>query len=350
MKMDIRCLISSLALLPAAWCAEPANFCQPSPAVAAALETAAAASAAVTGPFAALDRAAPFLAVRDRYPDDLFSHERYQDAIHEYGIEGHLQLLDKQYAELESKHKDDLMYRYLVLRAMAGRNTPAAIRGMNELLAQSPEFAPAHQTLAEIYGTEAFRQPDKEQSEKDKYLAACPGGTFTKRPPPIPEVSTLLEQAERLLAQGGDPDQVIEMTYQGLRDLNWRTQRIRAFDWYSRDYKIEDARQLRLRYWQAWPIEVRCHRKAGRAPAANQLLARLERELITLRAASPGPPYWSAVYTLTQLYLEGGETERANQKLNELQHLAADDPDPAEKKLWSGQFEKLRETITQASK
>jgi len=348
--MDIRCIISSLALFPAAWCVEPANFCQPSPEVATALEKAETASTAVTGPFAALDRAAPFLAVRDQYPDSLFAHQRYQDAIHEYGIEGHLQLLDKQYAELESKHKDNPMYHYLVLRAMVGRNTPAAIRGLDEILAQNPDFAPAHQTLAEIYGTEAFRQPEKERSEKEKYLAACPGGTFTKRPPPIPEVSTLLEQAERLLAEGGDPDKIIEMTYQGLRELNWRSQRIRAFDWYSRDYKIQDARQLRLRYWQAWPIEVRCHRKAGRAPEANQLLARLERELITLRAVSPGPQYWNAVYTLAQLSIEGGETDRASQKLNELQELARDDQDPAEQKRLGGQLEKLRATVAQASR
>jgi hypothetical protein len=131
--------------------------CQLPPEVETAFQNAAAASAAVTDSFAALERAAPYLAVRDRYPDNLFAHEHYQDAIHDYGIEGHMRLLARQYAELESEHAGDPMYRYLRLRATVGRNTPNAIKGLDGLIAEIPDFAPAHRTLAEIYGTEAFR-------------------------------------------------------------------------------------------------------------------------------------------------------------------------------------------------
>ncbi|HTR66618.1 MAG TPA: hypothetical protein VMH85_12640, partial [Terriglobales bacterium] len=36
---------------------------------------------------------APFRALRDRHPDDLFAHEGYQDAVQRFGIEGHLRAL-----------------------------------------------------------------------------------------------------------------------------------------------------------------------------------------------------------------------------------------------------------------
>jgi len=75
--MAIRCWIFALASPAIVLCAEPRNFCQPPPEVEKAFQQAAAASAAITDPFAALDRAAPFQAVRDRYPDNLFAHERY---------------------------------------------------------------------------------------------------------------------------------------------------------------------------------------------------------------------------------------------------------------------------------
>jgi hypothetical protein len=345
----MRCFILAVASSSILWCAEPPNFCQPPPEIERALQNAAAASAAVTDPFAALDRAAPFQAVRDRYPDSLFAHERYQDAIHEYGIEGHMRLLTRQYTELESKHAGDPMYRYLWLRAMVGRNTAAAIKGLDELVADNPAFAPAYGTLAEIYGAEAYRDPRKEQSEKAKYIALCPGGAFTRRPPPLPPVTPLLDQAERLLAAGGDPDRIIEITKQGLMEMEWRSQRIRALDWYSPDYKLQDARQLRAEYWQAWPIEVRCHRKAGRAQSADELLASMEQQAPVMRKNSESA-YWDAIYTLAYLYVEGHEAIQANQKLNELRQLAANNPDPTEKDLHAGRIEKLRKTIAEESR
>jgi hypothetical protein len=335
--MTIRCL---LLLFATAWRAEPSNFCLPPPEVEKAIEKADAATAAVTDPFAAWDRATPYQAVRDRYPEDLFAHERYQDAIHEYGIEGHLQLLAKQYTQLEAAHSGDTMYHYLRLRATVGRNTAAAIRDLNELLQAHPDFAPAHQTLAEIYGTDAFRQPERERSEKEKYLAACPGGTFTKRPPSVPELSPLLGQAERLLAEGGEPDRVIQMTYQGLRELNWRTQRIRCFDWYGRDYKIQDARELRLKYWQAWPIQVRAFRKAGNSREANQVLATMEARLEQLRDP-PGSGYWDAEDVLAQLYAEGGQTERAAGKIDELRRVLAETADAEQRTHRAARIEQL---------
>jgi hypothetical protein len=114
--------------------------CEPTPEIQAEFQKAAELAAAVADPFGALDKAAPFLAVRDRHPDNLFAHERYQDAVNEYGIEGHLRLLNKEYQALELEHSDDPMYHYLSLRTLAGRRTFGAIQGLNDLLARYPDL------------------------------------------------------------------------------------------------------------------------------------------------------------------------------------------------------------------
>jgi hypothetical protein len=308
--MPIRWIVSALAATSLLRCANSTEFCQPSPELQAEFQNAAALSAAVTEPFAALDRAAPFLVVRDRHPGDLFAHERYQDAMHDNGIEGHLRLLTRQYKELQAAHPNEPMYRYLALRATVGRSTRGAVEGLNTLLAEDPAFAPAHRTLAEIYGTEAFSDTEKERSERETFLTSCPGAAFTRRPPPIPDPSPLINQAELLFAESGDPDRIIEMTMEGLREFEWRSQRIRVFDWYTREYKIEDARQLRAKYWQAWPIQVRCHRRAGRTEEANRLLSYMAKSAAALRT-QPGPAYQEALDTLARLTTEKNES-RAN--------------------------------------
>jgi hypothetical protein len=291
------------SLLLVVFCLRCQAVCEPGPEIQAEFQQASALAAAVTDPFGALDKAAPFLAVRNRHPDNLFTHERYQDAINEYGIEGHLRLLNKEYQELDFKHSGDPMYHYLYLRTLAGRGTVGAIQGLNDLLAEHPDFAPAHRTLAEIYVTAAFRDVEKEKLERERYLAVCPGGKFTHWPPPIPDRTPLIERAERVLAGDAgqtDPARVIAMTIQRLRELEWRSQRIRAFDWYTLDYKRQDARELRGDYWTAWAIQVRCYRQAGQTENAEQLLRAMQRRAALL-AKTPGPEYQSALETLSRL-------------------------------------------------
>ncbi len=266
-------------------------------------QKAAALAAAVADPFGALDKAAPFLAVRNRHPDNLFAHESYQDAVNDYGIEGHLRLLHKDYQELDFKHPGDPMYHYLYLRTLAGRGTLGAIQGLNQLLAEHPDFAPGHRTLAEIYATTAFRDAGKEKLERARYLDACPGGKFTSWPPPIPDRSPLIIEAERALAAAADPERVIAMTIQGLKELEWRSQRIRAFDWYTLDFKRQDASELRGHYWRAWAIQVRGYRKAGQAERAGQLLGAMNHRAALL-VNTPGPEYRTALETLAGLNSE----------------------------------------------
>lgn len=279
--------------------------CQPTAELNAEFQKATELVAAVTDPFGALDKAAPFRAVRDRHPEDLFAHEQYQDAVNEYGIEGHLRLLNTEYQELDFKRSGDPKYHYLYLRTLVGRRTLSAIQGLNDLLAAHPDFAPAHRTLAEIYATDTFRDAEKEKLERQIFLHICPGAKFTRWPPPLPDPSPLIDQAERSLAEGGDADRgdvdhIIAMTIQGLKEFEWRSQRIRAFDWYTLDYKRQDARELRAHYWKAWAIQVRCYRKAGDAEKADSLLRTMEQRAARI-ANTPGPEHQIALETLAAL-------------------------------------------------
>jgi pentatricopeptide repeat protein len=216
------------------------------------------------------------LALRDRYANDLFAHEQYQNAVHRHGIEGHLRSLTEEYQTLASQHSSELTYRYLYVRTLIGRSTPSAIQALEEIVAENPGFAPAHRALAEIFASETFRDPGKEKAEKERFLALCPGTALARHPAPLPDPSPLVGQAERLLADGGDPDRAVEMAFAGIRADEWRLQRIRPFDWYSVQFKRQQQRQLRTEYWRAWSVEVRCYRKTGRYEKAAELLAQME--------------------------------------------------------------------------
>ena len=234
----------------------------------------------VTGP-SDFDRGlAPLVALRQRYPKDLWVNERYQDAVQQYGIEGHLRKLTEEYQVLSMQHPDDLMYSYLYARSLMGRNTASAIQQMTEIVTQHSDYAPAHGSLAEIYASAAFHDEEKGNIERDRFLALCPESSapesgVQRRPAPLPEPSPLIDQAEAYWTEWR-PDRIAAMAEQGIRDDEWRLQRIRPFDWYSVDYKRQAQRELQTKYWRVWSIEVRCDRAAGRPRKAAELLGTME--------------------------------------------------------------------------
>ena len=87
-------------------------------------------------------------------PVDAAAHQRYQDAVARFGVEGHLRALADEYAALALKHPDDFRFAYLRTRALIGRNTPSVIRRGREILKAHPDFVPAHCALVKII---AFR-------------------------------------------------------------------------------------------------------------------------------------------------------------------------------------------------
>jgi hypothetical protein len=310
-----------LASLPAR--GSPAAACEPAPAVRAELEKASVASSGRD-----FDKnVAPFLALRQRHPNDLVVHERYQDAVQRYGIEGHLRKLTEEYQVLSMQHPDEVMYSYLYARSLIGRNTGSAITQMLEIVADHPEFAPAHGSLAEIYFSAAFHDQEREQAEIAQFLALCPGSELQLRPLALPDLSPLVDQAERLLAENGDPDRIVAMAQEGIRDDEWRLQRIRPFDWYSVDYKRQSQRELQTKYWRFWSIQIRCERRAGRPEKASALLALMDQRATLLQNDS-GPAYWDALAVLVRLYEEGSQKQSATEKLDSMQQLLARHPDP----------------------
>jgi pentatricopeptide repeat protein len=313
--------------------------CEPAAEIRAELRKAAAAT--IKDPTAFDQNVARFLALRERYPDDLFVHERYQDAVVRHGVEGHLKALAEEYQALDVKHPGDSMYHYLYLRSLLGRATASAVAGLNEMIAREPDFAPAHRTLAEIYGVETFRDLEKQRSEREKFLALCPTSEIARRPDPPPDWSPLIDQAERLLAQNGAADRIIAMVAQGLTDDEWRNQRVRPFDWYTIDFKRKSLNELRDRYWKAWSIEVACYRKAGRPEKADELLELMERRAATLQK-SPVPTYWNALLTLARLYADGKRLDQAAKKITQLQQTLAESPDPQR----SAELEIIRKLVT----
>jgi hypothetical protein len=299
--------------------------CEPAPAIRDELQTAAA--VAITDPTAFDPNVAPFRALRQRHPANLFVHERYQDAVQQYGIEGHLRVLAQDYQALAAEHPDDVMYSYLAARALLGRSTPAAVANIAEILADHANFAPAHRMLAEIYGSEAFHDAEKVKTEREKFLALCPGSALTVRPAPLPARSPLIAQAEQLLADHGDSARIVAMATQGIRDDEWRLQRVRPFDWYSVEFKRQVQQELQLEYWRVWSIQVRCDRQAGQPEKAGELLDVMEQRAGRLSDRSASI-YWEAQATLASLYIEGNQVPRATAKLAALSQFLSQHPDP----------------------
>jgi hypothetical protein len=304
--------------------AAESSFCGPRPEVRAELEKAAAITISDRSDFD--QNIAAWQALRERYPNDLFVHENYQDAVQLFGVEGHLRVLTDEYQTLSSEHPGSLVYRYLFARSLIGRGTYPAIQEMNEIIAGNPEFAPAHRMLAGIYSTEVFRDVPKENAERERFLQLCPGTEVSEYPSRLPDSSPLIDRAEQLLAGSGDPDRIAELAEKGLKDDEWRLQHIRPFDWYSVEFKIENQRRLQAEYWRVWGIQVRCYRKADRFEKAAELLATMDQRALQLRA-QPGSAYWDALVLLARLYGEENQREQAEEKIEVMRRMNAEHSD-----------------------
>ena len=315
------------ASAPPARCAPPTSaLCAASPALRAELDRAA--TTGIANPMNTEAALAPFRALRARHPGDLFAQEAYQDAVQQYGVEGNLKALAEEYQALDRQHDGDPMYHYLYFRSLVGYSTGAALQGLTEMTTEAPGFAPAHQTLAAIYACATFRDDVKEKSEQAKLFALCPKAVPDRLPSPLPGPSQLLDQAEKLLAQNGDPARILAMAAEGISQDEWRWQHIHPHDWYSDDEKRAALRGLRASYWQEWAIQVRCARHQGQPAKADALLARMDRSASSFQSES-GHAYRDALATLVRLYAEGGQKEQASQTLGLMTALPAEKPDPS---------------------
>jgi hypothetical protein len=305
-----------------------ASSCEPAPDLQREIE--AAASVAVRDATDFDRNIAPLQELRAKHPDDVFVNERYQDGVDRHGIEGHVKAMIQEYQDRAMQAPDDVASQYLFARSLIGRNTPAAIQALIQIATDHPAFAPAHRTLAAIYTTQTFRDEPADRIEQERWRKLCPGSDpATLRTHVLPPPSPRMEEAERLLAEGGDLERVEAMALQSIQDDEWRLQRMRPFDWYGVEDKREAQRALLANYWRLWSLQVRCHRKAGRQDRATEALAQMERRAGALaRSRDPGSACWNAQAILARLHAEGGQPELAGQKIALLQQLLMQQPNP----------------------
>jgi tetratricopeptide (TPR) repeat protein len=305
-------------------CGAQISVCGPSAEIRRALEKATATQVMKMNVFE--QNVAPLEALKKEFPDNLFVHEEYQNAVQQYGVEGHLRALLAEYQVLSTEHPGDLMYRYLYVRSTIGRNTAAAIQELTTLLAEDPEFAPARESLAEIYASDAFGDHDKERAEEERFWQLCPGSRLVNLPRDLPPKSALWDQAEKVVSENGDPETAAAMAEQALREEEWRMQRIRPFDWYNVEFKRQSQWELRSSYWRMWNIQLRCARKRGDRAKADELLGNMEQRAASLDKHSD-PLYWTAIFTMARLYAEGHQRQQALTKIQEMQHFLDAHPD-----------------------
>jgi hypothetical protein len=335
----IRRIICVLGLASWAWCA-PQNYCAPASEMQVEFQSA---MAQVGSDAADFERnVAPFRNIRKKYPQDLFAHERYQDAVRQHGIEGHLRTLVAEYQALQAENPGDWKYEYLLHRALLGRNTKATTLAVESLSEQHPEFAPAHRLLAEMYSTEAFHDMEKEQAEVHQLRELCPDNAVTEHLDALPDSSALVGEAGRLMESSGNPEEAVKLAEQGIRADEWRLQRIRPFDWYSVAFKREQQYELQKEYWRAWGIQVWGYRKTQQQEKAEALLHTME-ERATFLNVEADSVRWEALVTLARLYEEGKQQARAAEKLRSMQEILAKSPD-AER---SAQVEEIKRKLNE---
>jgi hypothetical protein len=312
-------LAACAALLASAAVGAEQRFCEPTPEIQQELERAAAAPKdALFDPITA-----PFRSLRDRFPEDLFVHMRYQDVVADNGIEGHLKEMLAEYVKLRLEHPDDVFYLYLQGRALEGRVTALAARTMDEILARDPDFAPALRTLAEIHGSTAFRDRKKESAARARFEAACPGSVVAHRPSPLPPHSTLFMDPQDKWVRNLDPADVPGHVHRALQQDEWRAQRMRCFDWYGVAEKRQAVQELQAEYWKGWRILVQHYRRIGQLDEANQLLSEMQGRLTRLEEDPSSTLLWTAAATLLDLYSQGRQRDKIRETLAQLEASSA---------------------------
>jgi hypothetical protein len=314
-----------LVVLAAAPSTSAEHFCEPSPEIARAIGDA---LAVVPEGASVQERMAPVKGLRNRFERDLFVHLLYQDAIFEHGIEGHLTEMLEQYLRLQMEHGEDPLYLYLAGRAFEGRQTKRAIAMMEQVLALDSGFAPAHRTLAEIYGSGAFRDRKKERAARREFAAACPRSAIAKRPTPPPPHSTFFARLQETRLTPAEEEAIPAEVERALLQDEWRALRIRLFDWYSAGYKEQVLYELQVEHWQAGRVLVRHYRRTGRHARADELLADMEDRLVRLQRSRRAAHFSRAARTVLGLYAEAEQSQKLRTALVRLKQSLDEHPNP----------------------
>ena len=308
------------------------NLCEPAPEIRAEIEKVAAIP--VDNQIAAL------LRLREAHPQDLFVHMRYQDTVEEreQGLQGLLTNMLQEYGRMAAGSNGSVFETYLLGRSLEGLSTLETISLMNQILEKDAGYAPAHRTLAEIYGSKAFGDPDKERIARAKFTGLCPGSAIVSRPYPLPPMSSLLDQADALLKQGADLPRIPSLVEEAMRHNNWRLQRTQPYEWYSAAEKKEAVREVQEAYWTGWGILAEYYAKTGQTEKAQEQLASMEQRFSSLRRDQVST-WWKAGTLLADLFARAKQLVKVREVLDRMAGYLAQEPDAAR----GAQLEKLRQ-------
>ena len=82
--------------------------------------------------------------------------------------------LAAEFQEKLAKHPDDPRYLYLYARALVGKDTPSAIKSLQQAIAREPKLPWTYLALTGIYSSAAFRDGAKVAENLRAYHKACP--------------------------------------------------------------------------------------------------------------------------------------------------------------------------------
>jgi thiol-disulfide isomerase/thioredoxin len=109
----------------------------------------------------------------NQFPNDLFVHQRYQDAARA-SADADIRPLLEEYRALLSLHPHDPFYLYLYGRLLVGQQTGEAKTYMEQALQSGPDFPWPHLGLVEIYRTPRLENKAEAQAHLNAFMRACP--------------------------------------------------------------------------------------------------------------------------------------------------------------------------------
>ncbi|MDE3136223.1 MAG: TlpA family protein disulfide reductase [Acidobacteriota bacterium] len=120
-------------------------------------------------------------ALLERYPNNFFVQSEYVNAMMAPdpstdgwpSERGTLKVI-AEYKALHERHPDDAVIEILYARTLTDRDTPAAIKLLDDALRKMPSFPLPNLDLVRIYTSPNFRDQAKAESHLSAFLSACP--------------------------------------------------------------------------------------------------------------------------------------------------------------------------------
>ena len=151
-------------------------------------------------------------ALRTRFPDDVFVHQRYQDTAR-YPTDTERDAVIAEYRTLRERHPTQPLYAYLAARAQIGVRTKEVLPDLEKLAGGLPS---ARLALASVYQSPNFRDEAKVLSHLEAYSRSCPESpellTALSSMEPSEFLTRSTARMRTVLDRRGDPAALVRFT------------------------------------------------------------------------------------------------------------------------------------------